>query len=281
MPITNSPLRYPGGKTVYSGLLKDIIVCNKLEYYRLAECFAGGAGASLSLLLDGTVSSIVLNDYDKAIYSVWLAVTKYSDKLIKWIEKTPITVEAWREQKQIYLTEKKPGFRLGAATFFLNRCNRSGIILANPIGGVKQEGKYKIDARFNKKGLIEKIKRISSHSEQISLYNLDALDFIREMDQSDEKTFIYFDPPYYEKGKTLYLNYYDHAGHEKLANSIKASKCPWVLSYDAAEAIAQIYQDYPVYEKRLMYSIMPPSKGLEYIITPLSVPDEMLMAQMK
>lgn len=279
MPCIDSPLRYPGGKTAYSSLLREIIVLNRLKGHKLAECFAGGAGASVSLLLNGTVPHIILNDYDKAIYSVWHTILRHPKKLIKWIENTPITIETWKEQKHIYCTEKKAGFELGVATFFLNRCNRSGIILANPIGGIKQEGKYRIDARFNKNKLIEKIKKISSFKKNISIYNLDALNFIELMNFSEDKVFMYFDPPYYQKGETLYLNHYDHNGHMLLAQSIQNTRCPWVLSYDACDSISQIYRNYPIYEKRLLYSIMPPTKGLEYIITPLIVPNEVKKAR--
>lgn len=100
MPTTNSILRYPGGKTAYASLLKEVIHLNGLKGYALAECFAGGAGASLKLLLNKEVPSIILNDYDPAIYSVWLATIRHSQQLIDWIEQVPITIESWKEQKK-------------------------------------------------------------------------------------------------------------------------------------------------------------------------------------
>lgn len=38
------------------------------------EPFAGGSGVALNLLLEGYVNHIVINDYDKAIYSFWRAL---------------------------------------------------------------------------------------------------------------------------------------------------------------------------------------------------------------
>ena len=35
------------------------------------EPFAGGAGIALDLLLNNVVDNIIINDYDKAIYSFW------------------------------------------------------------------------------------------------------------------------------------------------------------------------------------------------------------------
>lgn len=274
MPITNSILRYPGGKTSYASLLKEVICLNALKGYILAECFAGGAGASLKLLLNGEVPSIILNDYDPAIYSVWLATLKHSQRLIHWIEQTPITIETWKEQKRIYTLTAQPSFELGAATLFLNRCNRSGIILANPIGGIKQEGKYKLDARFNKTNLIRKIQSIAAVADKIELYNMDAVDFIAHLNNSLHSVFIYFDPPYYNKGESLYMNHYDHNGHEALGAAIKKCKHPWLLSYDNSPEIAKIYKKFNIYKKELLYTIMPPSKGKEFIITQLDLPKQ-------
>ena len=47
---TSSPLRYPGGKAAMTSLLSGIRLINQLGDHAVAEPFAGGAGASLSLL---------------------------------------------------------------------------------------------------------------------------------------------------------------------------------------------------------------------------------------
>ena len=277
MPTTNSILRYPGGKTAYASLLKEVIHLNGLKGYALAECFAGGAGASLKLLLNKEVPSIILNDYDPAIYSVWLSTIRHSQQLIDWIEQVPITIESWKEQKKIYNMSPCPSFELGAATLFLNRCNRSGIIQANPIGGIRQEGKYKLNARFNKENLIRKIARIATVADNIELYNLDAIDFISHLNNSRHSVFIYFDPPYYNKGESLYMNHYNHKGHKSLRTAIKKCRHPWLLSYDDSPEIMNIYKTYPIYKKELLYTIMPPSKGKELIITQLDLPEQICL----
>ena len=64
-----SPLRYPGGKNRLAGFISLVIQNLNLPNCTYVEPFAGGAGVALSLLLDGTVNNIVINDYDKAIYS--------------------------------------------------------------------------------------------------------------------------------------------------------------------------------------------------------------------
>ena len=130
-----SPLRYPGGKHRLAGFIQLAIQNLNMPDCTYVEPFAGGAGVALSLLLDGTVNRIVINDYDKAIYSFWRAVRQEPTSLIDLIQNTPVTIDEWHRQKEIYLTSTAYSLDLAFATLFLNRTNRSGILNAGPIGG--------------------------------------------------------------------------------------------------------------------------------------------------
>lgn len=80
----------------------------------------------------------------------------------------------------------------------MNRVNRSGIIRAGVIGGMKQNGNYKMNCRFNKNNLIERIKEIDKYKKKIEFYNLDAIDFLKKI-ENKKKIFIFFDPPYFQR----------------------------------------------------------------------------------
>ena len=82
-----SPLRYPGGKSRLSEFIKLIIENIGMTNCTYIEPFAGGAGVALSLLVDNCVNDIVINDYDKAIYSFWRAIKTDSEELIEKIIK--------------------------------------------------------------------------------------------------------------------------------------------------------------------------------------------------
>ena len=69
-----SPLRYPGGKGKLKTVMKHMLECSGKQGGTFIEPFAGGAAVSLSLLLEGTVSHIVLNDKDKAIFAFWSSI---------------------------------------------------------------------------------------------------------------------------------------------------------------------------------------------------------------
>ncbi len=240
--MNRSPLRYPGGKAKISKFVYELME-NSHQRETYIEPFAGGAGVALDLLLSDRVQNIVINDYDKAIYSFWRAVMKDKDSLIEKILETPVTIEEWYKQKQIYSTQNnRYSVELAFATFFLNRTNRSGILKAGPIGGKLQDGTYKIDARFNKIDLIKRIEDIAKRKNQIKIYNKDIMSFIDGVICDYDDAFVYFDPPYYNKGPDLYRNYFTNSDHEKLARKIQNDVgCEWVVTYDFVDEIVKLY----------------------------------------
>lgn len=242
-----SPLRYPGGKTRLTPIVEILIEKLKFRDVMYVEPFAGGSGVALSLLINGVAKKIVINDLDVAIYSFWRSILTETDVFVEKIKETPITIEEWKKQRKIYDENKNVySFELGFATFFLNRSNRSGIIKAGPIGGYEQNGKYKIDARFNKDKLIEKIKKIAQYKDQIQVENLEIRQFLESNRASwTNNTFIYFDPPYVNKADGLYKNFLSKEDHGEIAEAIKLQNVYWMLTYDRDELIANLYADKP------------------------------------
>lgn len=70
---------------------------------------------------------------------------------------------------------------LAFSTLFLNRTNRSGIIKAGVIGGKNQDGNDKMDCRFNKNDIINRIELIAAKASRIKVYNYDAIEFIEKV----------------------------------------------------------------------------------------------------
>ncbi len=263
-----TPLRYPGGKTSLFDFFDKVIQRHEWQDITYIEPYAGGAGAAISLLLLEKVKSVVVNDYDPAIYSFWLALKCHNAEFIERIVSTPVTVEEWERQKKVYkAADTTDRLSLGFATFFLNRTNRSGILNAGPIGGKQQHGKWKIDARYNKQNLIKKIKLIGLHSDRITVLNEDGVDVI-ERYAKDPRSFFYVDPPYFVKGADLYLNAFKLEDHQKLADSLnKHSKVKWLLSYDNEQDILNLYPERQRRTFNLKYSAHHSSKvGSELMI---------------
>ena len=262
-----SPLRYPGGKSKISDLVKLIIQKADVDGTYI-EPFAGGAGVALYLLLNDVVSDIVINDYDKSIYSFWRAIKEDGERFIDLIKSTPITIDEWKKQKEVYLKSKSYSLELGFAAFFLNRTNRSGILTAGPIGGYEQNGLYKIDARFNKGALIKKIQEIIKRKNNIHIYNKDIRSFITSViPKYENNSFVYLDPPYYNKGQQLYKNFLTPNDHAQIANLIFENiRCPWIVSYDNVDDIARLYENYCTRRFEVNYSAANTGKSSELLI---------------
>lgn len=267
---TLSPLRYPGGKSVMASLLGGIRRLNSLGDRGIAEPFAGGAGASLSLLYLEETHEIFINDADSAISDFWWTLTNRPQPFLDMLSRTRVSITEWRRQRDVYRNRGRVSrLRRGFAAFYLNRCNRSGIIMnAGPIGGIKQAGKWKLDARFNKVGLLKRCAKVAEYGERIHVSDDDGIHFIERLDP--RSTFFFIDPPYFEKGPTLYLNALDARYHEVLAARLESlSDAAWVLTYDDCPEIRRMYGGWAAVRPfSLRYVAAERRTGRELLITP-------------
>ena len=269
MPVTYSPLRYPGGKTKLYGLVCPLIRDNVGDSSIYVEPFAGGAGLGLKLLFRKDVSSLILNDIDENIYTFWHSCLYETDALCRMIQECAPSIAEWDKQRRIYKEAANYSpLERGFATLFLNRCNVSGVISGGPIGGRNQEGKYHIDARFNSPNLIRKIQEIGKNADRISFYNMDAAEFLQTVVSSlpIENTFINIDPPYVKKGPLLYRNSFSEGDHEKLNKIIMSLRHKWITTYDKCDLIQKLYKDYRISEIVLNYSAGEAKKGEALLI---------------
>lgn len=259
-----SPLRYPGGKKRLATKIEKIARLNNINGSYI-EPYAGGAAVALHLLLTNTVSEIIINDADVSVYSFWNAVLNDTAELCELIEKTPVTIDEWRKQHEIFSNETY-GIKLAFSALFMNRTNFSGILKGGPIGGKNQSGKYKIDCRFNKSMIIDKINLIAKQKRNIKVTNLDALDLLETIPNNNSNILIYIDPPYYIKGKFLYLNSYRHGDHLKVAEAIKKlDEISWILSYDNTTEIQELYKEFNSIQYKLHHSAGHSKQGSEII----------------
>lgn len=263
-----SPLRYPGGKRKITTFVKALFRVNKLLDAHYAEPYAGGASVALSLLFSEYARTIHINDKNRSIYAFWHSVIHQTEDLAKLIEEKPVTMEEWHRQKAVQAQKSTSDLlALGFSTFFLNRTNRSGIIAAGVIGGLNQSGKWKLDARYKKADLIERIRKIGRYRRRISVYNLDAIDFLRsKYPEISSPKLLNLDPPYYVKGQQLYDNFYDHEDHVKIASVVSELDGPWIATYDDVPAIRNIYADFRQKRFDLSYTAGLKQRGNELMI---------------
>jgi len=268
MGFTLSPLRYPGGKSRLAGFVRALLQENALGRVAYIEPFAGGAGIAWALLLDGSITTVHLNDLDPAVYSFWRSVRDKTEELCRLIRDTQVRMSTWNRQKEVI---REPSdysmLELGFAAFFLNRTNRSGVIRGGVIGGQKQAGKWKLGCRYNKKALIQRIQQIATEGRRIHLYHTEARRFIVQiLPQLSRHSLVFLDPPYFGRGHDLYLNLYKSSDHAALAKDIQDKiRQPWIVSYDDVPAIRRHFTGVTRARYRLSYSVAERYVGSELL----------------
>ena len=253
-----------------AGLLSQLRRLNGLGDRAIAEPFAGGAGASLTLLYLEETHEIYINDVDPAIHDFWWTVVNRPQPFVDMLTKARVSMAEWHRQRDVYRNSSYVSrLRRGFSAFYLNRCNRSGIIMnGGPIGGVKQTGKWKLDARFNKPELRRRCEKISEYRDRVHVSCRDGIEFIERLDAAS--TLFFIDPPYFVKGKTLYLNALDEEYHVGLASRLKSmGDAAWVLTYDDCPEIRRMYRGWATIRPfSLRYSAADRRSGKEVLIAP-------------
>lgn len=264
-----TPLRYPGGKQRLAPFVRELLTENNLIGGHYAEPYAGGAGVAFELLIDNHVSHVHLNDSSYAIYAFWNSVINHPDELCRRIIGASVNVVEWKRRREIVRNPlEHDEFEVGFSTLYLNRCNRSGVLTGGLIGGLAQAGEWKMDARFPRNELVQRIEAIAARRKSITLRNWDAEKFVLEhVPNLPADTLVYCDPPYYGPTSRLYLNRYKGEDHARVAAVIQ-QQLPrsWVVSYDSVPEIRELYQERRSFLYQLQYNASRVYKGQEIFV---------------
>ena len=244
-----SPLRYPGGKSKLIDYLFTKLQAEKLETF--VEVFAGGASFGLSLLDAGVVKQLVLNDSDKNLMNFWHEVLDNPLPLINKLRTIQPTHRDYEEAKALLSSDGSASPTERAWAYLLvNRLSYSGIQKAGCLGG-KEGSTETLLVRYNPTALIKQINHLSAMKDRITLLNQDYQEVIHNYYWNDRTT-LFIDPPYYEKGKALYMNFFTEQDHRNLAELIQSL----ILEFPGCADILITYDDAPFIQK-LYWAIDP------------------------
>lgn len=261
-----SPLRYPGGKGLLLRFVREIVARNAPAESTYVEPFAGGAAIALGLLRSGDIGHAIIGDADPAIAAFWETTLNHPEELIDRIRRCSVTIETWHEQFEILQhADGADMIDLGFAAFFLNRTNRSGILRARPIGGLKQDGPYKIDCRFNKANLIQRLEQVALLSDRMTVFSGDAVQLLTGTEvRRAGHVFVYGDPPYLTKSSDLYMDTMTYDKHQQFADTLASRFRHWIVSYDCDPRVARdLYPDCDVLQFSLRHSARRAHRGSE------------------
>jgi DNA adenine methylase len=272
-----SPLRYPGGKRRLAGYIAEALRLNGLRPKLFVEPFAGGASVALQLLNDGFVESIALGEKDPLVAGFWKTVFYDHEWLVRKLRELEPTLENWDRFKRGDFRSTR--WR-ALACIFLNRTSFSGILArgAGPIGGRAQASAYEISCRFNADVLAKRIRMAARLSDRVAFIHEggweQTIRRVKARRYGTGDVFYYFDPPFYHKAGLLYRHFFADAEHRQLHDALPKLGQPWLLSYDPAEPIINMYTRNGIGPKRveLLYSATRPGallKSQELLITNL------------
>lgn len=257
-----SPFRYPGGK----GFLTPFLASELTHRFQttkphFAEPYCGGAGAALNLLVEEKVDFLHLNDADIRIFSAWYAIVNETNRFIDAIFENTATIKNWERFLRILhdTSHTEYNFDVGFAAFFINRTSRSGVLLGSgPIGGYNQDGKWKIDARYYKDALANRVERIGKYRSSIEVSRMDGLEFCKSLRSRNvlDRTFLFIDPPYVKAGSRLYHDGMNSSKHNSLAAWLVAGNAPhWLLTYDDHPIVRENYAAMQDFRLDVRYSL--------------------------
>jgi DNA adenine methylase len=239
-----SPLRYPGGKRRLAAFIAETLSLNGLRPRLFVEPFAGGASVSLQLLKDDKVEAIALGEKDPLVASFWKIIFNDHQWLTQQIRRITPSLELWKKFKHGVMTDDH---QRALACFFLNRTSFSGILApgAGPLGGWRQVSDYKIDCRFNKELLIRNINAVAELRDRVLFIQegswRQTIARCERRDWQRGEVFYYLDPPFYEKAEKLYRFSFQEQDHTALRDYLTQLQQDWLLSYDPAPHIIELY----------------------------------------
>jgi len=270
--------RYPGGKAKLSKpIIQKIkeITKDKL-IHRYMEPFFGGGSICFAALKENVfpdLQTVVANDTDFAIHCIWRTVYHEPKLLVDRIKDfVPSTEAFYTFKKELescsYTNESFDSIAFKKIALHQMSYSGLGVKAGGPIGGAKQNSKYDIGCRWSPDSMAKKIYKDHALLAPYNTY-LFATDFEKVIDtNATQNTFIYVDPPYFDKGSDLYQFSFSKDDHARLANSLKKVDSHWLLSYDSCSEIKEMYDWANIEEVPVNYTITTARAKSELFISP-------------
>lgn len=258
-----TPFRWPGAKNKLLPTIEEhLINLGFNNHSKFIDVFVGGGSVLLTIAQKYPRIELHCNDLNKGISSFWSILSEKNPlkmfELLKLMKVQPTI-------KQFYkLAETPPTSDIEHAyqAIYFNRCCFSGIIKnKSPIGGKDQKSKYKVDCRYNFKKLQDKI--LYCHELLKGRTIVENIDFSNYSMLTNSNDMAYIDPPYVNKGGSLYTENMSKEQHASLAN-ILIKRQNWLLSYDDNDYIRNLYSTQKITNLAAKYCINGEKKSWEH-----------------
>jgi DNA adenine methylase len=253
--------RYPGAKNKLIRYCLDKYldkIIDRTEIFH--DVFVGGGSVSIYVASRMPDICIYMNDSDETISGFWSLIARNNkNEISEFLDRLNIvpTIEMFLEKR---LSEVKDEIDLAFRAVFFNRTTFSGISKASPIGGKEQDGKWKVNCRYNYRSINNEILYLCNlFKGRLIVESLPVCEYLM-----NHKGPMYLDPPYYHKGAQLYPKIMTIEDHVHMSNMIKSTD-RWVLSYDSCREVTDLYSWANIERVHARYSITGSKKKSEVL----------------
>lgn len=261
-----SPLRYPGGKTWLIPHVRQWLA--ETASSTLVEPFAGGAGVSLTAVMENLVKNCIMIEIDRDVAAFWhsaLGNGAVLRHIVYWFDLTPERLSAVAESSPKTLTEH--GFR----TLVLNRTRYGGNLARRASFMRNGENGNGLASRWYPKTLSKRLANIEAHSDRIVFMEGNAMeilpDLLRELGRDAA---VFLDPPYVCGGKRAGHRLYNHSeiDHATLFALLDETGCNFLMTLEASPEAVELVTDHGFAAVRVKMKTGHHESAQELVITP-------------
>lgn len=241
-------VKWAGGKRQLLPIINDNLpkeLKNK-ELNKYIEPFVGGGAVLFDIISQYKFEQIIINDYNEDLMHLYNHIKNNKDKIINELKNLSDTYLSLNDDdrknyyykaRELFNSEKSGTITKSVLFIFLNRTCFNGLYRVN------SSGKFNVPYGSYKNPTILDIDNIVKVSEALSNVTILNGDFSIIEKYVDEKTFVYFDPPYrplsvtssftsYEKNdfndeeQIRLANFYKYLHNEKHAKLMLSNSDP-------------------------------------------------------
>ncbi len=202
-------LKWAGGKTqLLNEIEKYYIFDNNIN--KFAEPFVGGGAVLFDVLNKYDLEEVYISDINLDLIDTYLVVKNRVDELLEYLIKFQSEyINLNKEERNVYYIQKRERFNYlkvnrnendviekAAIMIFLNKTCFNGLFRVN------KKGLFNVPIGDYKNPLICDEKNIINVSKVLKKVKIIYGDYKNSVDFIDDKTFVYFDPPYRPISKT-------------------------------------------------------------------------------
>lgn len=197
-------LKWAGGKGQLLREIEKYYPFENGDITKYAEPFVGGGAVLFDILSKYNLESIYISDINAELINTYRTIRNDIERLIDITYKMQnIFVPMDVEQRKAYYLEKRGRFNdLKANTDERNNIEKAALMIFlnktcfNGLFRVNKKGMFNVPMGAYKTPMICDEKNLRAVSEKLKKVTIVCGDYRESADFIDEKTFVYFDPPY-------------------------------------------------------------------------------------